>query len=66
MGLSGPKWFPFEYEQSKRIFIPPTPGVSRICADGVEVPESSRDEIRTIYQEEFADRGMSIDFSEWV
>lgn len=46
------------------------PGVTRKTADGTEVTEGGHDEIRPIFQEEFADHGVTREIAErawhWV
>lgn len=60
----GVEWFPFEYEVSKFIFIPPVPGVACNRADRKGITEGGHDEFHPVYRKEFADRSRSRDFAE--
>lgn len=58
------EWFPFIYDQSKFIFMPPVPEMTRKCANGREVTKGGHDEVRPIYRDKFTDRCMYRFFSE--
>lgn len=53
--FTGLERFPFYYERSRMIFIPPVPVVTRKWANRTEVAKSGHYDIRLIYYEEFAD-----------
>lgn len=60
------EWFSFGYEQSKFIFILLVPVVTRIRADETKIIKSDQDDIRPIYLQKLAGRGMSRDFAVWA
>lgn len=55
---TGVRRFPFDYEQSKLIFIPAVAGVTRMEVDGTEVTKGGDDEIRSVYHEKYDDNTM--------
>lgn len=62
--MTGVKWFPFYYDLWRFDFISLLSGFTRKRLDGSAIAKGVHDEIRSIYGEEFADRGMSHDFTE--
>lgn len=55
---------PFEHERAKFMIILRKSGMMSRRADGTKLTEGGHNEIRLVYREEFADRGMSRDFAE--